>query len=500
MKKIIQPIICLLCVIVVCSTYAASVRVTPVSQSFSDSCDIPTWYMGDEWVYTADPVSFISDDVSFVGTIQDFTRKVVAITTIEHGDTLYLAYELELSGDISGVISWDTFSTNLNGIIQGVSYIKMSDLAEIKTDILSTGTIQIPFINPTYTLTNHNLFFPPLELYDFPLEVFQQWQISSTMMTSGSFEIVGFIQEDYSTSEQINTWVSCLEKESVSVPAGVFDCFPVTYGSDTYWYSPQVENLVKSVVEQGQTGTGFSMDLFLKSYSRVSQPIQITQEITPSYAHIGQDVDIYGYVTDQQHTALPNAIIDIAFPRTGDSWSTITDTDGYYEITITAPFFEDDTVTLGEFGSDGIIVTCENNQMVGYSVKTLVIFDNMPPLPPQITGQINGSINTQYEYSFTSTDPEHEQIYYYVDWGDDSLSEWLGPFNSGETMMLSHSWNEKGTYVIRAKAKDACGAVSDWAELAISMPKTNVVSFHTPVLRGQLLQIISEIQQQIRFS
>jgi hypothetical protein len=34
-------------------------------------------------------------------------------------------------------------------------------------------------------------------------------------------------------------------------------------------------------------------------------------------------------------------------------------------------------------------------------------------------------------------------------WGDGAISEWLGPFNSGETVSESHTWTEEvgaGTY------------------------------------------------------
>lgn len=444
------------------------------SVMIENSCDIPTWYLGDEWIYTADPVSFIGDDFSFIGAINNFKRQVVDITTLVHGDESYVVYELGISGDISGVITWDVYSANLNGVIQGVSYIRMSDLAEIKTEIISTGTIQIPLINPSYTLANLNLLFPPVELYDFPLHVSEQWQVSSTIITSGSFEIEGFIQEDYSSTEQFNVIISCLEKETVSVPAGDFECFPVTYGSNTFWYSPEVGNIVKSVVDQGQKSNGFEMDLYLESYSHAIQPIHLTQQIVPSKAFIGQDVHISGYATDEYNNVISGGDITICLPRTADSWDTTTNNDGFYEITITAPFFEDDTVTEGEFGSDGIIVTCVYNNLEGYRVKTLVIFDNMPPLPPQITGQTNGTAGKHYQYTFTTTDPEGDDIYYLVDWGDTTTSEWMGPFNSGENMVLPHSWGEQGTFLIRAKAKDNLGAVSEWAELTVTMPKQNL--------------------------
>ena len=31
---------------------------------------------------------------------------------------------------------------------------------------------------------------------------------------------------------------------------------------------------------------------------------------------------------------------------------------------------------------------------------------------------------------------------------------WLGSFNFGETQILTHSWSEKGTYTVKAKARD----------------------------------------------
>ena len=60
----------------------------------------------------------------------------------------------------------------------------------------------------------------------------------------------------------------------------------------------------------------------------------------------------------------------------------------------------------------------------------------------------------EYEYSFLSTDSEGQNIYYKVDWDDGHDTEWLGPYSSGEQIKLSHSWNKKGEYWIKAWAKD----------------------------------------------
>jgi hypothetical protein len=64
------------------------------------------------------------------------------------------------------------------------------------------------------------------------------------------------------------------------------------------------------------------------------------------------------------------------------------------------------------------------------------------------------------------------------DWGDGTTSEWLGPFNSGVTMSVNHSWSTKGTYQIRAKAKDTNGAESNWSDpFSVTMPQNNNYMF-----------------------
>ena len=67
---------------------------------------------------------------------------------------------------------------------------------------------------------------------------------------------------------------------------------------------------------------------------------------------------------------------------------------------------------------------------------------------------------------------------YYIDWDDSSNSDWVGPFDSGENITLSHTWTTRGTYVIKAKAKDTSGAESDWGELSVAMP----CSYNSPFM------------------
>jgi len=95
---------------------------------------------------------------------------------------------------------------------------------------------------------------------------------------------------------------------------------------------------------------------------------------------------------------------------------------------------------------------------------------NDAPDKPSIVGETNGKKETSYEYNFTSTDPEGLHVWYYIEWGDNQNTGWIGPYDSGETISESHKWWSKGEFTIRCKAKDPYGDESDWGELKITMP------------------------------
>ncbi len=125
-----------------------------------------------------------------------------------------------------------------------------------------------------------------------------------------------------------------------------------------------------------------------------------------------------------------------------------------------------------------------------YAIPSLFTLSNAPT-PPIITGTTSGKIGTEYEYTFVSTDPEGDAISYYIDWEDNSNSSWTRLKPSGEELHTSHSWSEKGTYIIKAKAKDSFGAESDWATLVISMPKVHT---YNPIL-----QFILKVSERFPF-
>ena len=89
---------------------------------------------------------------------------------------------------------------------------------------------------------------------------------------------------------------------------------------------------------------------------------------------------------------------------------------------------------------------------------------NNPPTVPVIHGTSLGIPVTPYTYTFTSLDFNGDFISYFINWGDNTTSGWNGPFPSGIALSLNHTWSERGSYFIRAKAKDTHGAESNWSD------------------------------------
>ena len=106
-----------------------------------------------------------------------------------------------------------------------------------------------------------------------------------------------------------------------------------------------------------------------------------------------------------------------------------------------------------------------------------LLLHNLPPNPPTIIGPTRGKINVATLYNFTTTDEQGHPIYYYIDWGDGTNSGWIGLYPSGDVITQSHIWSKKGSYTIKAKAKDAYGNESIWGKLPVNMPSSFNIRF-----------------------
>ena len=492
-------VICGICFLFICLSITPSI--SSVSKDYysisphvggserTNDEDIPTWYQGDEWIYTIDPLHFSSPNGSFSGTIQNFKQRVVGIV----GD----AYKVALTGTISGTLIINSTSGTVSGGITGTSYVRLSDLAEEISEIQSEGTILISNIIPVpYELNLVTTSSPALEIFDFPLAVGEQWQLEGETTTQGSFSITGLYEQSLNGNQSIDEIVSCIAEESVSVQAGVFDCLTVSRGNTMTWYSSEAGNIVKTMIDESDENMTVQMTQSLKSFSRALQPLTVSEEIEPAaVVASGVSVVVSGQAVNTGTGApVQNGAVTIQIPSTGDSWSTTTDSSGHYSKTIVAPTMSDDTSSGRETGSGGVVVHCSSGSLSGYRVQTLVTMQDTPPATPSIQGQTKGKPGVAYSYTVVAQDPEADEVLYFVDWGDTTNSSWVGPYSSDENVTLSHTFTKKGTYTIKVKARDVYYAESDWGTLQVKMPMS--ISFY-PFL--QFLERLPHIFPILRY-
>lgn len=100
--------------------------------------------------------------------------------------------------------------------------------------------------------------------------------------------------------------------------------------------------------------------------------------------------------------------------------------------------------------------------------------NNYHPDAPILNGPPKGNSEKTYEYSAISFDPDNDGLYYYFDWGDGTgdISA-MGKF--GESKVVTHSWKEEKSYIIKVKAIDEHGADSNWTTMEVTMPISKAI-------------------------
>jgi hypothetical protein len=136
------------------------------------------------------------------------------------------------------------------------------------------------------------------------------------------------------------------------------------------------------------------------------------------------------------------------------------------------------------FGSNGSLPSW------GY-IHAIGKLDSYAPESPTIDGITRGRIGEEYMYTFKSTSPVGRDLYYFVDWGDDSVERWIGPYSSGEEVFVNHTYDMSWIYKIKVRVKDVDNLWSDWSEKSVTIPRdksTNDMLFRLlerfPLLEG----------------
>jgi len=145
---------------------------------------------------------------------------------------------------------------------------------------------------------------------------------------------------------------------------------------------------------------------------------------------------------------------------------------------------------------DVTLTVTDNDGLKGNITKSVdVLFENIPPSIPDINGPNTGKPGVEYEYVFNIIDPDGDDCRIWVGWGDGNSTGWKGPYPSGETVKLKHSWNETGTYMIKAKIMDYCDE-SLWGTLEVTIPRYRASSY---IWFGWLLDCLPLLERLLSF-
>jgi len=102
---------------------------------------------------------------------------------------------------------------------------------------------------------------------------------------------------------------------------------------------------------------------------------------------------------------------------------------------------------------------------------------NPPAKPQKPQGPTGGKPGKTLTYCTSTTDPDGDDVYYWVDWGDDTNTGWIGPYSSGEEVCFDHVWELEGTYLVKVKAKDFYVTISEWSDpLSVTIPRSKGIS------------------------
>jgi thiol-disulfide isomerase/thioredoxin len=141
---------------------------------------------------------------------------------------------------------------------------------------------------------------------------------------------------------------------------------------------------------------------------------------------------------------------------------------------------------IGE-GELEIIISITNNEEL----------PNTAPDMPTIVGPSKAKTGEDIEFTITGSDPDGDDMYFILDWGDENDEVTIGPYPSNQDIKVTHNWAEDGVYVIRVKARDLDGAESDWNSLTVTTPKSIVISSRLIEFISNHIKLLSTLFEKL---
>jgi len=345
--------------------------------------DVPTWEVGDRWLYDGylDVGEFVSSsgvstNVQYLtGTLD---RTVTDIYTMNVDNRSTLVYEAESIGtyDASNV-DLDGNTGDLEIEMQTTELVRASDLAVIE----QVATIDIDFGYRIFwwtididvaELTITQAYSPPTEGYDFPLTVGDFWSSDYYQETDyqGSSDFVDIPADDQSSESR--SW----QVMSKGAPGTSFATCQQSYNVTTFdsngsadgyrWFCPSVRGDVSSSTD---IIDGINAFHELQTY-QAGRSMQISIEFEYPLSPLDFDTSAWANVT-QNGQAVSGQELQFRYGIEGDVRTVTTSANGSANIEFNTGHSVDDSTGGSETGSHGIIAWIPSQKIVGASTITI---------------------------------------------------------------------------------------------------------------------------------
>ena len=362
----------------------SSIRISESSARTTNLVDIPSWKINDAWSYSGalDVRDFVTSsgvttNVDFLsGTLTQqvsdvYTMSVDGVETLVYrvvGQGYYEAEDINLDGNNGDlIVEMDT-----------EEIIRVSDLASIEQN--ADFDIDFDYTIWWWTYTVHvadlsvdQTYSPPLEGYDFPISVGEEWETDYSYTTeySGTSDYVD-IPADSSGSNS-TSW----EVVSQGYPGVFYNGCAQSYNITNYddngdeigyrWYCPAIRGDIRS----SYTNTlGILAEHELTTYQAAGRPNQISVEMEFPLSPLDFEMSAWVNVTSSgQPTS--GQVLEVRYESGGVIENVTTAANGSAYLTFNTGDSSDDSDGQGEFGSHGLVAWVPNQKLIG--VSTVII-------------------------------------------------------------------------------------------------------------------------------
>ena len=388
------------------SNFLEEERESMNAEGWDRDIDVPTWRIGDEWIYdtkfdVAQLIAQANVSASLNTLTGDTTYTVADILFITVDGVQTLAYSLDIDGDFTSGNSGATLegvSGRLNIGYQGEDLIRVRDLAVINSEFtldvkfrpFNLGFLEQDIAEITFDTT----YLAPKEKYDFPIHLGDQWYMPFQSGTSVSGSSDYFDPSEFDTAGPENASWQITAKGTPTDGAsnidytGCGDSYKINEVNETgvsagyNWYCPAVRyNSWISV----SNAAGFTIDWLLKEYNPTDS-YGVSASSTPGTRNVDIIVDMQFLATlpDSEQTVTatyltspgnaPQANKNLQLRYELDSYlaSPTTDGNGITTNQLNVSTVVDSTPSSDDFTSNGVIVWDPATDIIG---ATTVVID-----------------------------------------------------------------------------------------------------------------------------